>query len=482
MNKNKFLVLLMIPLCASLGSCGGKESDEQYFSHFEPVVRFAVTSDAHISADKPQLHGRDRLKSVYKDTNDYAKTQKYKGFDHVIIAGDGSDDGSEESLNIYAKLIKEQSKDYNVSTHAILGNHELTCLTPVPVDYNTLVTRWKNIMGNIGTGEDGNINYHFTIGPSDNRFHFIMFSPNDILWRYDDDNLCVWLENEIKQALEDDPSKSRPIFVCQHIAFKDTVLLSDVLYMCKLDYNMKAVPALEIRNMLRKYPQVVDFSGHSHTLITDPRAVNQNGFTAIATGTLCYYNMDIVDICTDHIFPVYDASGISRGQCVYDPIDHFLNDDGRQFIIFEVDKSGASKMMVMDTDTHRFVGKPYYFRSFSSTKDFRYTIDRANTDPLVEFSEGATYSDPVITKNSVLYLLPHAKNAQHYRCSIFKDGKSLGTIYRLTDSWIDPQPDTFEVDFANLTPNTNYTIKVVPVNVWGREGTKPLTLSFKTTA
>ena len=49
----------------------------------------------------------------------------------------------------------------------------------------------------------------------------------------------------------------------------------------------------ELTDILEKYPQVVDFAGHSHFPMNDPRSIWQGDYTALNTGTLSYYEMDL---------------------------------------------------------------------------------------------------------------------------------------------------------------------------------------------
>ena len=467
-------------------SCSTKkedETDEQYFSHFKPVLRFTVVSDAHISAYTTHLKHLQKFEDVYKDSYEYAQSQEYKGFDHVFVVGDGADDCYDlegKSIQKFADAVKEQSAKYNVETHAILGNHELTSGLEFELDYNKIVNIWKQKM------HYDAIDFHIKLGD----YHFIMFSPRDQFWMYDEDNLAPWLEGEIQKALADDPTKTKPIFVFQHIGIKDTVYKTPASYMKRLknpaDPDSEVIPAYVINNVFKKYPQVVDFSGHSHAPITDPRAIYQKEYTAIATGSLCYFNMDLAGN------PEYQTSVFSTpnsGGEWWSGIDPLLDgDDGNQFSIYELDKNGAMKMMIRDAYSHQQIGDPYCFRSFGNPSKFKYTEERKNTDPAPKF-DYTSETPKELTKSSVRFDLKQAKYAQNYRCEIFKKSSNqsktneLETIYRLSDNWLSSQPATFKVNFGDkenpLDPNTNYEIKVTPINSWGKEGV-PLILSFKT--
>ena len=50
--------------------------------------------------------------------------------------------------------------------------------------------------------------------------------------------------------------------------------------------------------ILVNYPQIIDFSGHSHAPINDPRSIHQDHLTSVGTGTFSYFELDEFDkIC-----------------------------------------------------------------------------------------------------------------------------------------------------------------------------------------
>jgi hypothetical protein len=51
----------------------------------------------------------------------------------------------------------------------------------------------------------------------------------------------------------------------------------------------------ELTDILMNYPQIIDFSGHSHAPINDPRSIHQRHFTCLGTGTLSYFELDEFD-------------------------------------------------------------------------------------------------------------------------------------------------------------------------------------------
>ncbi|MEG0229602.1 MAG: hypothetical protein RR640_03255, partial [Oscillospiraceae bacterium] len=45
-------------------------------------------------------------------------------------------------------------------------------------------------------------------------------------------------------------------------------------------------------DILKNYPQIVTFSGHSHFTLIDERSINQKDFTSLGTSTLKYMELE----------------------------------------------------------------------------------------------------------------------------------------------------------------------------------------------
>ena len=120
--------------------------------------------------------------------------------------------------------------------------------------------------------------------------------------------------NELKIAREKDPKK--PIFFFQHPHLTDTV--SGSIYWADESF----IPTL------MNYPQVIDFSGHSHVPINDPRSIHQRHFTCLGTGSLSYFELDEFD---KH----YGTCPPKKEDCA-------------QMLIVEADENGAVRIYPYD--------------------------------------------------------------------------------------------------------------------------------------
>lgn len=91
-----------------------------------------------------------------------------------------------------------------------------------------------------------------------------------------------WLREQLDKAVADTPD--RPVFFIHHEHNRNTVYGSST-------YDGWGVTFFN--KILQDYPQVVDFSGHSHYPLNDPRSVWQGAYTAIGTGALFYAEFTI---------------------------------------------------------------------------------------------------------------------------------------------------------------------------------------------
>ena len=104
-----------------------------------------------------------------------------------------------------------------------------------------------------------------------------------------DEGQIAWLRTQLEEATAADPLK--PVFVMHHEHVRNTVYGSS-------DFEGWGVTAFT--DVLKDFPQVVDFSGHSHYPLNDPRSLWQGEFTAIGTGALYYTELTVDDVRTIH--------------------------------------------------------------------------------------------------------------------------------------------------------------------------------------
>ena len=238
---------------------------------FVPVTRFIVTSDSHITTigDVQSSRLEKMIKLGYKIAE---KDEDYKKLDAVLIAGDVTDMGTKIAFGSIKAAVKPVLKDETQFLATVSTSHDDRSIG------KESLSLYEEIMGQ-------ETDFHRVI----NGFHFIGVSASKIEGEHYDEQQKQWLREQLDAAVADDPSK--PIFVIQHEHISNTVYGSS-------DFEGWGMP--DFAEILKDYPQVIDFSGHSHYPINDARSIWQGEYTALGAGGLYYTEITVDDVKTVH--------------------------------------------------------------------------------------------------------------------------------------------------------------------------------------
>ncbi|NMP38339.1 MAG: hypothetical protein GX051_09530 [Clostridiales bacterium] len=227
-------------------------------------VKVGILSDTQLPSggrsDSSQI-------TALKSTLEYLKNQQVEA---IILAGDFTDLGTKSAWQSFKDTYDGVFSDNKPVPVFAMGNHDYWL--PMFKDCFEIATPAK--MQKRFTSYTGEYPYSHKVI---NGFHFIVWSSSDGSYdlSYNDDK---WIRAQLDAAVADTPGK--PIFVITHLHPSDTVYGSD-------DWGNK-----DIYNVLKDYPQVVSFSGHSHYALCDERSVWQGEFTAINTQTTDYIELE----------------------------------------------------------------------------------------------------------------------------------------------------------------------------------------------
>ena len=229
---------------------------------FIPVLRFSVCSDLHIGG--PDYFGKEKLRKLFHICGKIVvEAPVYKRMDAYIFDGDSTNDGTKEQYNAFwTEVVHAGVLDRTY--HIVAKNHDNwefgnSCV-------KTGLAYSRQIFGK-------DTDFHVVL----NGFHFIGISTCDEDGVYYSEKQLQWLDGCLQEAVAQNPE--RPVFVFQHEHVKNTVYGSFEEDGWGMDF---------FTDVLRKYPQVVHFSGHSHYPLNDPRSVVQKDFTAVGTGAMSY--------------------------------------------------------------------------------------------------------------------------------------------------------------------------------------------------
>lgn len=306
------------------------------------VLRFAVMSDLHYNEKHPFV--RDRFRSAMENIYNYCKEADYKNLDALYVVGDFADLGLKSQMQMF----KDDCDKYvSADTKLVvtLANHELHY---VP-DYKQAMADFQEVF-------DMDFDRHEKI----NGYHFISLSTTIDRGPWHDSFDAPkkeYLKTQLDEAVKDGGDK--PIFVFQHPGQFSTVLGG-------------VYGNAELYPILSQYPQIIDFSGHSHYAVNNPREIHQKHFTSVSTGSL----LNVIS------FDKIENSQISG--CAVEACDV------AQMLLVEVDDQSKVHIKIMDVVAGEFFDEEYLVENVCDKRNYRYTLQRAKNAPIPYFSEDAT--------------------------------------------------------------------------------------------
>jgi Icc-related predicted phosphoesterase len=216
------------------------------------LPRFAVMSDTHFNMKNGSVQKVSRsLKNIVSKGN----------LDALFVVGDLTDNGQAEQYDVLLKVFKDENIiPQSQRVVFMMGNHEYYNKENPVENYAKLgqpLHQFIDIKG----------------------FPFITVSINGGGDNSYNAESQKFLSGSLAEAAKKYPNK--PVFVFAHIPPKNTC------------YGSKSWGTDNFYPFLHEYPQVVFFSGHTHTPVGDPRMIWQNTFTSINDGSNAY-------VCVEH--------------------------------------------------------------------------------------------------------------------------------------------------------------------------------------
>ncbi|MCR5689560.1 MAG: metallophosphoesterase [Clostridiales bacterium] len=406
---------------------------------FVPVFRFAVATDVHINANDSTT--ATRLGQLFETAYRYADGHPdYNCLDALVLTGDNCDSGSDAEYEILTRVINENKRE-ETALIAIMGNHEFG------------TTGHEGFLRHMGQDLDP----HVVV----KGYHFIGLSP-DPKDTWHTPKQINWMSRQLREAAKDDPEK--PIFTMQHGHIWNTVYVSR---------SWSTQMSLPLHAVYARYPQVINFSGHSHGPVNNPLSIWQNSYTQVGAGTLNYFEME------------------------RDIGDETVPDGARkaaQYIIVEVDAGNRVRMMPYNLLTDDFMKTPatddgdkqliWQIDDVCDPRTFAYTSARKKTDGAPSFGEGAEVAVDGAAADSVTLSFPQAEDdvcVYGYRVQIRKSGKKKVAAEKeiYSEYYFEPMPERLSVTVDGLEAGTGYEASVIPLNVWLDKG-EPIRVSFTT--
>lgn len=272
MKKNKiFIIVLSVALifgiCIIVNKI--KSREETKLSEDDLILVVPVISDVHIGGAGADIKFQETLRD-YKDI--------YGTYDALAIVGDVVDTCKRINYENFKNILNEGIAEGSDRIIA-MGNHEYYLENLSKEEHE------ERFMEELGLE---NLYYDKWI----KGYHFIVLAPEHEESAKPSEKQLLWFERKLKEAKD-----SRPIFVFLHQPFKDTVFGSETG--CNIENNE------ELYDIMKKYPQIIFFSGHSHYDLNNEKTIAHKEFTMINTSSI-YYVMSY----NDSNEPIYKTQGL----------------------------------------------------------------------------------------------------------------------------------------------------------------------------
>ena len=381
------------------------------------VLRFIACSDLHFKTDCPDEPARLRrgLGLIYA----YAAKQPYKKLDAVIVVGDFANSGRQDEM-LLVKRVFDESLRPETKLVLTLASHEFFSED----GEEGAKRRFRELFRQ---EED----VHFVL----NGCHFIALSTERGCSIGDEKK--AWLRAALKEAAGD---RDKPVFVFQHPHLSDTV------------YGSINWGDDDILSILSDYPGVVDFSGHSHAPVNDPRSICQRLFTSVGTGSLSYFELDEFDF--SHGTIPHEAKSCA------------------QFQLVEVGEKGEVLVRPFDILSENFFNDGWLIPTPWEPSSFTYTDRRYRTAKAPAFAPG-TVLQIRFEVGRALVSFPQAEGEERpdaYLLTVRDDNNRVVCQRKITSRYyLYDMPPTLSFDPVSL-PAGGYVAGVTPLGFWRNAG------------
>ena len=390
-------------------------------TEFLPVFRFVICSDAHIEGIGSP--GYCRLKKVIDLSLDFASSDKnYGGIDSFFIAGDITNKGTKEEFDAFKEIYDYAAEKGAHFLCTVAQGHDSITMGKKSLEYYKALTGQET-------------DFHKVIGG----YHFIGVSTSKMKKRFNSAFQKMWLKKELDKAVADTPDK--PVFLMHHEHVKYTVYGS---------YDEDGWGKIIFADLLKKYPNVVDLSGHSHYPVNDPRSLWQGEYTAMGTGSLKYTELTV--------------DGVKK-------VHPDLFESCANFLIIEADKNSNIRIIGIDCLAEKKLCE-YYLENPADRNNREYTEDKQRSrSSAPAFHDGAKIT---LTEQDSFYSVtfPKAESTDGMPVFIYRiyieneKGEAVKKLKKMPTYYLYEADENMTVCLGRL-PKGNLRVRIIAENVYG---------------
>lgn len=433
--KKAMMIILCILLVIGVAAAGFVgyeyknligETEIETFETENSTFKVAVISDTQLPPTEEDLKNDDTYLQNLKKALTVIKNN---GVDMILFPGDIGDLGTRFAFQTYVDAIDEVFGDDKPIIQTIMGNHDYwnkNAFTAI-----NHIKAFEDITGQSPWT-------HYVV----NGYHFIGASPNYGSMTSAYGITARWLDKELKKASAD--SEGKPIIVMTHNQPKNTSYGSE-------DWGDKT-----LNDVLSKYPNVIDFSGHVHYSLLDERSIWQGEYTVINTQSLSYTELEQGKE-NGTVPPNADAT----------PMGYIMEFSDKAIDIHRVNFADGNMGYEEKTDMLWSFSLPY-------ENDSKYAFDSRkaeNQAPVISNTEGT------VTSNEDKVILSFAAGTDDDFVHSYKvviDDRETKYFFSDFYNGINAMSETVELELEDDGKTHNY--KIYAVDSWGEESKSCVTI------
>lgn len=383
------------------------------------------------------------------------KVQQMYDVDILTCAGDITQDGKEEQVELLTKVIESYYDVTEVPFMYCYGNHDTYwsgCMNTQEF-YDAFGEKYFALDLDKEKAKTGN--RHVVV----NGYHFFAiqmrsYGPNNNLIAAGDE---AWLRSELDKVTQENPNQY--VFVLSHSAPYDTIYGSN-----DGDNTTEWGASPQLKNILVNYPQVVSLSGHTHYAPNSDRFISSTGgFMSVLTPSLsdfAYDNLgsqEMVDGSLGAAFP--DSRTYSFGEFI------------------EIDNAGNLRILRFDFKNDDYVREPVIVKAPQNDLSHLTEFDndyRKENNNAPTYKEGATITTFYKSETEVQVNYPRFDDdslIEYYNIKISDlDGNVKYNINTLSPFYKYPNlnkiPETLSFVFKDFKDLSSYIVTIVAVDEW----------------
>ncbi len=444
---------------------GGEIVKSNVFDPSNIVFSAGVVSDVHINNGAAQTN---KWKNALTQLRDKAAEQDPHGLASVLIAGDLIDNPNTSYLETLKSTYESVFDPTKVPMIYTVGNHDVNNYRWT----SSMVSQAAYMRSTLGNNyflfdldKEMGVSHecrHCKVGD----YHVLAITPNGTSPVVYDPEAIKWLDETLAAITSAEPDKY--VIVITHPMIYNTVygsLLGEadgVWSVSSTGYWATRV----LTDVFKKYPQVIDFGGHLHFPLQDPRSIWQGDFTVLGCASVRYMAIEAAgyeDMSSTTVMK--DCNEFSQGN------------------LLQFDKNGNMRVLRMDFYNNAVIGDVL-------TAQYPDRETKANLVPYNHTTRSLAnaapkLSDLIVSLEDGIVTAKWAAGTDDefvhdYTVTLKQGGNVIATKKILADFYKYPQTSSMKKEYSlalgAVSASSPFEVTLVAADSWGATATLSKTI------